>query len=126
MPRTHRPSPRVPATRHHHGRQRSLGRTARRLAHDRPPGRRAVNVCVDFCIARGVEALTLFAFSSENWGRLDEEVGADELLNALEREVDELDWRGVRVVSSVSADASPWRYAHGGRRARTAANRSGS
>ena len=62
-------------------------------------GARAVNVCIDFCIARGVEALTLFAFSSENWGRPDEEVGAlmKLFLNALEREVDELDRRGVRV-----------------------------
>ena len=62
-------------------------------------GARAVNVCIDFCIARGVQALTLFAFSSENWGRPDEEVGAlmKLFLNALEREVDELDRRGVRV-----------------------------
>ncbi len=43
--------------------------------------------------------LTLFAFSSENWGRPEEEVGAlmKLFLNALEREVDELDRRGVRV-----------------------------
>src|SRR3970282_2960592 len=62
-------------------------------------GARAVNVCIDFCVARGVQALTLFAFSSENWGRPDEEVGAlmKLFLNALEREVDELDRRGVRV-----------------------------
>ena len=62
-------------------------------------GARAVNVCIDFCIVRGVQALTLFAFSSENWGRPDEEVGAlmKLFLNALEREVDELDRRGVRV-----------------------------
>ena len=62
-------------------------------------GARAVNVCIDFCIARGVQALTLFAFSSENWGRPEEEVGAlmKLFLNALTREVDELDRRGVRV-----------------------------
>lgn len=62
-------------------------------------GARAVNICIDFCIAKGVEALTLFAFSSENWGRPEEEVGAlmKLFLNALEREVDELDRRGVRV-----------------------------
>ncbi len=62
-------------------------------------GARAVNVCIDFCIARGVRALTLFAFSSENWGRPDEEVGGlmKLFLNALEREVEELDRRGVRV-----------------------------
>jgi undecaprenyl diphosphate synthase len=62
-------------------------------------GARAVNICIDFCLARGIEALTLFAFSSENWGRPDEEVGAlmKLFMNALEREVDELDRRGVRV-----------------------------
>lgn len=62
-------------------------------------GARAVNVCIDFCLERGIEALTLFAFSSENWGRPEEEVGALMKLffNALDREVDELDRRGVRV-----------------------------
>jgi undecaprenyl diphosphate synthase len=62
-------------------------------------GARAVNLCIDFCLERGVEALTLFAFSSENWGRPEEEVGAlmKLFLNALEREVVELHRRGVRV-----------------------------
>ena len=46
-----------------------------------------------------MQALTLFAFSSENWGRPEAEVGAlmKLFLNALEREVDELVRRGVRV-----------------------------
>ncbi|MFK3649084.1 polyprenyl diphosphate synthase [Lysobacter enzymogenes] len=62
-------------------------------------GARAVNVCIDFCIERGVQALTLFAFSSENWGRPEDEVGGlmKLFLNALEREVEELHRRGVRV-----------------------------
>ncbi len=62
-------------------------------------GARAVNLCIDFCLETGIEALTLFAFSSENWGRPEDEVGAlmKLFLNALEREVDELDRRGVRV-----------------------------
>ncbi|MEG3182617.1 polyprenyl diphosphate synthase [Novilysobacter erysipheiresistens] len=62
-------------------------------------GARAVNVCIDFCLEKGISALTLFAFSSENWGRPEEEVGAlmKLFMNALEREVDELDRRGVRV-----------------------------
>ncbi|GAB3507659.1 polyprenyl diphosphate synthase [Pseudoxanthomonas daejeonensis] len=62
-------------------------------------GARAVNRVIDFCLQRGIGALTLFAFSSENWGRPVEEVGAlmKLFLNALEREVDELDRRGVRV-----------------------------
>ena len=62
-------------------------------------GARAVNLCIDYCLQRGIEALTLFAFSSENWGRPEEEVGAlmKLFLNALEREVDELHRRGVRL-----------------------------
>ncbi len=62
-------------------------------------GARAVNVTIDFCLQHGIEALTLFAFSSENWGRPADEVGAlmKLFLNALEREVDELDRRGVRL-----------------------------
>ena len=62
-------------------------------------GARAVNLCIDFCLERGVEVLTLFAFSSENWDRPQDEVGGLMKLftGALEREVDELDRRGVRV-----------------------------
>ena len=62
-------------------------------------GARAVNVCIDFCLERGVRALTLFAFSSENWGRPQEEVGAlmKLFMGALDREVEELHRRGVRV-----------------------------
>ena len=62
-------------------------------------GARSVNVCIDFCLERGIGALTLFAFSSENWGRPEEEGGAlmKLFLNALEREVVELERRGVRV-----------------------------
>lgn len=62
-------------------------------------GARAVNECIDFCLDEGIEALTLFAFSSENWGRPEEEVGAlmKLFMNALDREVAELDRRGVRI-----------------------------
>ncbi|RZZ82727.1 polyprenyl diphosphate synthase [Pseudoxanthomonas winnipegensis] len=62
-------------------------------------GARAVNLCIDFCLERGIEALTLFAFSSENWGRPADEVSAlmKLFMGALEREVDELHRRGVRI-----------------------------
>jgi undecaprenyl diphosphate synthase len=62
-------------------------------------GARAVNVCIDFCLERGIGALTLFAFSSENWGRPEDEVGAlmKLFMGALDREVDELHRRGVQV-----------------------------
>ncbi len=62
-------------------------------------GQKAVRAAVEYCRRRGIEALTLFAFSSENWKRPDEEVGAlmQLFLKALEREVDELHRNGVRL-----------------------------
>ena len=62
-------------------------------------GVRAVQVCVDFCLAEGIDALTLFAFSSENWNRPQDEVGAlmKLFLRMLGSEVDELARRGVRL-----------------------------
>jgi undecaprenyl diphosphate synthase len=62
-------------------------------------GARAVRTCVEFCLDRGIEALTLFAFSSENWNRPQEEVGGlmKLFLGALEREVDELNRLGARL-----------------------------
>ena len=62
-------------------------------------GARAVNRCVEFCLQHGVGAMTLFAFSSENWNRPTEEVGGlmKLFLGALEREVDELHRLGARL-----------------------------
>ena len=62
-------------------------------------GARAVTVCVEFCLRQGIEALTLFAFSSENWGRPEEEVSAlmKLFITALDREVGELHRQGVRM-----------------------------
>lgn len=62
-------------------------------------GARAVNRTIDRCLELGIAALTLFAFSSENWGRPEDEVQAlmKLFLNALDREVDELHRRGVRI-----------------------------
>jgi undecaprenyl diphosphate synthase len=79
------------------GRWAARRRRPRMIGHR--AGARAVNLCIDFCLERGIAALTLFAFSSENWGRPEEEVGAlmKLFLNALEREVVELHRRGVRV-----------------------------
>ena len=55
----------------------------------------------------GIEALTLFAFSSENWRRPKKEVGLlmDLFLSALEREVNKLHETGVRlrVIGELSA-----------------------
>jgi len=74
---------------------------ARGLA--RPAGHKAglapVRMCIEQCSQRGVEALTLFAFSSENWRRPIEEVGSlmRLFLEALDREVDELHQKAVRM-----------------------------
>ena len=55
-------------------------------------GARAVRTIVEYCLKRGVPALTLFAFSSENWNRPEDEVGAlmRLFLRVLESEVEEL------------------------------------
>ncbi|MGO9803629.1 MAG: polyprenyl diphosphate synthase [Steroidobacteraceae bacterium] len=62
-------------------------------------GLKPVRLCVEECTRRGIGALTLFAFSSENWGRPAEEVGSlmSLFLEALDREVAELDEKGVRL-----------------------------
>jgi len=79
------------------------GRWAQRRNRPRTLGHRAgvkaVQVCVEFCLDKGIEALTLFAFSSENWKRPAEEVGAlmKLFLRMLDTEVGELHRRGVRV-----------------------------
>ncbi|PZO07413.1 MAG: di-trans,poly-cis-decaprenylcistransferase [Lysobacteraceae bacterium] len=79
------------------------GRWAERRQRPRTLGHRAgvkaVQVCIEYCLAHGIQALTLFAFSSENWNRPKEEVGAlmKLFLRMLDSEVDELQRRGVRV-----------------------------
>lgn len=59
----------------------------------------AVRTVVKLCIEQGVEFLTLFAFSSENWRRPGEEVSLlmQLFVMALEQEVDRLDDAGVRL-----------------------------
>ena len=62
-------------------------------------GVKAVRATVEGCARRGVEALTLFAFSSENWGRPADEVSRlmQLFVEAMEREVDELSRNGIRL-----------------------------
>jgi len=79
------------------------GRWARRRRLPRIAGHRrgaeAVRAALRACADRGIEYLTLFAFSSENWRRPPEEVALLMKLfrTALEREVDELHANGVRL-----------------------------
>jgi undecaprenyl diphosphate synthase len=79
------------------------GRWAKRRALPRHLGHRAgvkaVRATVEGCARRGVEALTLFAFSSENWLRPEEEVARlmELFVESMEKEVDELHGNGIRL-----------------------------
>jgi len=75
-------------------RQRLLPRAAGHKAGIKP-----VRLCIEQCAQRGIEALTLFAFSSENWARPDEEVSSlmSLFLSALDREVADLHRNEVRL-----------------------------
>jgi len=62
-------------------------------------GVEAVRTIVEACVERGVEYLTLFAFSSENWRRPADEVSLLMRLfvTALEREVSKMHANGIRL-----------------------------
>ena len=87
------------------------GRWAKRRFLPRVAGHRkgveAVREVVKACIERGVEYLTLFAFSSENWRRPPEEVSflMQLFLRSLEQEIGKLDSNGIRfkVIGDLSA-----------------------
>jgi undecaprenyl diphosphate synthase len=59
----------------------------------------ALRACVERCTQKGIAALTVFAFSSENWSRPSEEVSRLMALfvDALDREIAELHANGVRL-----------------------------
>lgn len=79
------------------------GRWAAQRALPRHAGHRmgvkAVKAIVENCARRGVEVLTLFAFSSENWKRPRDEVSwlMGRFLEALDTEVNELHRNGIRL-----------------------------
>jgi undecaprenyl diphosphate synthase len=62
-------------------------------------GLTAVRMTIEECVKRGVGALTLFAFSSENWQRPQDEVSSlmGLFFEALDREIADLHKNGVRV-----------------------------
>lgn len=74
--------------------QRSLPRHAGHRA-----GVKAVRATVEGCARRGVEALTLFAFSSENWRRPADEIARlmTMFVEAIDREVGDLRGNGIRL-----------------------------
>jgi len=79
------------------------GRWAAARGFTRTAGHKAgltpVRMVIEECSRRGVAALTLFAFSSENWRRPAEEVGSlmSLFIEALDREIGELHRQAVRV-----------------------------
>lgn len=79
------------------------GRWAEARGEARTVGHKAgiepVRMCIRECARRGIGALTLFAFSSENWRRPAQEVATlmGLFVEALDREVDELHANGVRL-----------------------------
>ncbi|MDH2434561.1 isoprenyl transferase [Pokkaliibacter sp. MBI-7] len=62
-------------------------------------GVKSVRAVIDTCIKHGIEVLTLFAFSSENWRRPEDEVNAlmSLFVYVLEREVKKLHKSNVRL-----------------------------
>jgi undecaprenyl diphosphate synthase len=79
------------------GRWATSRRLPRVAGHAR--GVEAVRTVLEACAKAGVEFLTLFAFSSENWRRPVDEVSVlmRLFISALEREVDQLHANGIRL-----------------------------
>jgi undecaprenyl diphosphate synthase len=95
------------------------GRWATRQGKTRTEGHRAgtenVRRVIEAFVRSGVECLTLFAFSTENWGRPTDEVSAliEILQDAIAKEVDNLHAQGVRIQHLGSLDRlnTPLRHA---------------
>lgn len=107
------------------------GRWAHRRALPRAAGHRAglkpVRAIVEASAARGIERVTLFAFSSENWRRPAEEVrGLMSLfVDAIDREVADLHANGIRLtfIGDLDALGAQLRETAAAAERRTAANR---
>jgi undecaprenyl diphosphate synthase len=86
------------------------GRWARRRGHPASFGHRAgvraIKRVLDGCEQLGVHALSVYAFSTENWSRPRAEVRALMRLfhETMQREIDEMHRRGVRIVVSGRRD----------------------
>ena len=101
--------------------RRGLPRTAGHKA-----GVEALRAIIKECDALGIEALTIYAFSTENWSRSKEEVGAlmGLLLTYFRSEIDELDEKHVciRILGDVDGMPGPQRQALLDAMARTGKN----
>ncbi|MBQ8953465.1 MAG: di-trans,poly-cis-decaprenylcistransferase, partial [Clostridia bacterium] len=101
--------------------RRGLPRTAGHKA-----GVEALRAIIRECDALAIEALTIYAFSTENWSRSKEEVGAlmSLLLTYFRSEIDELDEKNVciRILGDVEGMPAPQREALRDAMARTGGN----
>lgn len=72
-------------------------------------GVETVQTVVDECLALGIHHLTLYAFSSENWGRPRDEVDAlmGLLATFLQRELTQMSTRGIRLCAIGELDRLP-------------------
>lgn len=90
-------------------------------------GVETVRSIVEACAVRGIEYLTLFAFSSENWRRPDEEISVlmHLFVTALEREVSKMHTNDIRlrVVGDLSRFDANLRNAIASAERKTAGNR---
>lgn len=79
------------------------GRWARQRFLPRPAGHKAgvdaTRRLVQLCVKKGISCLTVFAFSSENWSRPEEEVSSlmSLFLSTLNAELNKLNEQGVRI-----------------------------
>ena len=89
------------------GRWAEQRRLPRILGHRK--GVETVQKVVDECLELGIGYLTLYAFSSENWGRPRDEVDAlmGLLGNFLKKELSQLQKRGIRLVAIGELDRLP-------------------
>jgi undecaprenyl diphosphate synthase len=89
------------------------GRWAEERHLPRAVGHRAgtenIRSIIEACIESGVQVLTLYAFSTENWRRPDDEIAAlfDILNDVIDREADELHREGVRLRHLGTLDQIP-------------------
>ena len=89
------------------------GRWAKKRLLPRAAGHRAgveaLRGTITRCDELGIEALTVYAFSTENWSRSHEEVGAlmGLLLEYFSREIDELHRKNVRILILGDVDGLP-------------------
>ena len=72
-------------------------------------GAKSVDIITEYCAKLGIEALTLYSFSTENWKRSPEEINAlmGLLYNYLEKKYKKFQKNGIRLIAIGRLDALP-------------------